>query len=56
MDGDKIELEIEGLGRLTIHIKDELKRTWGRVTRLEHAEGGADGVHTPQLTGKYAAT
>ena len=56
MDGDKIELEIEGLGRLTIHIKDELKRTWERVTRLEHAEGGADGVHTPQRSGKYAAT
>src|SRR6266852_3270953 len=28
MDGDKVELETEGLGRLTFHVKDELKRTW----------------------------
>src|SRR6266436_257370 len=40
MDGDKIELEIDGIGRLAFNIKDELKRTWGR--------------ETPQLTGKYA--
>src|SRR5690606_30561637 len=37
MDGDRIELECEGLGRLTIHVKDDLKRTWERVTRLQHA-------------------
>src|SRR5215216_1151048 len=28
MDGDKIELETEGLGKLTINVKDDLKRTW----------------------------
>ncbi|MDX1483792.1 MAG: fumarylacetoacetate hydrolase family protein [Alphaproteobacteria bacterium] len=54
MDGDTVELEIDGLGRLTIHVRDELKRSWGRVTRLEHAESGGEGNHTPQLTGKYA--
>jgi 2-keto-4-pentenoate hydratase/2-oxohepta-3-ene-1,7-dioic acid hydratase in catechol pathway len=54
MDGDKIELEVEGLGVLTIHIKDDLKRTWARITRLQHAKSGAEGVQTPQLTGKYA--
>jgi 2-keto-4-pentenoate hydratase/2-oxohepta-3-ene-1,7-dioic acid hydratase in catechol pathway len=54
MDGDKVELECEGLGRLTFHIQDNLKRTWSRDTRLEHAEKGADGPATPQLTGKYA--
>ena len=54
MDGDKIELEVEGMGVLTIHIKDDLKRTWARVTRLQHAEKGGEGVQTPQLTGKYA--
>ena len=54
MDGDKVELECEGLGRLTLHIQDNLKRTWSRDTRLEHAEKGADGPATPQLTGKYA--
>jgi len=54
MDGDKIELEVEGMGVLTTHIKDDLKRTWARVTRLQHAEKGGEGVQTPQLTGKYA--
>ena len=54
MDGDVIELEVEGLGRLKINVQDDLKRTWARVTRLEHAEKGGEGVQTPQLTGKYA--
>ena len=54
MDGDKIEIEIEGLGRLTFNVKDELKRTWARTTRLEHADAKQEGAHTPQLTGKYA--
>ncbi len=27
MDGDKVEIEIEGLGRLAFNIKDELKRS-----------------------------
>ena len=53
MDGDKIELECEGLGRLAFNIRDDLKRTWGRQTRLEHAEAKLPGVHTPQLSGKY---
>ena len=54
MDGDKVELECEGLGVLHIHVKDDLKRTWSRDTRLEHANKGLPGVQTPQLTGKYA--
>jgi 2-keto-4-pentenoate hydratase/2-oxohepta-3-ene-1,7-dioic acid hydratase in catechol pathway len=54
MDGDKIELETEGLGKLRIHVRDSLKRTWARTTRLEWAEKGGEGVTTPQLTGKYA--
>ena len=54
MDGDKVELECEGLGHLTFNIRDDLKRTWSRDTRLEHAEKGAEGPATPQLTGKYA--
>jgi 2-keto-4-pentenoate hydratase/2-oxohepta-3-ene-1,7-dioic acid hydratase in catechol pathway len=53
-DGDRVELEAEGLGCLSINIRDDLKRTWSRDTRLEHAEQGLDGAHTPQLTGKYA--
>ncbi len=54
MDGDLIELEIEGVGRLSINIKDDLKRTWERVTRLQHHDRKLDGVATPQLTGKHA--
>jgi 2-keto-4-pentenoate hydratase/2-oxohepta-3-ene-1,7-dioic acid hydratase in catechol pathway len=53
-DGDKVELETAGLGRLTIAVKDELKRTWPRTTRLEWAEKGGDGPAVPQATGKYA--
>jgi 2-keto-4-pentenoate hydratase/2-oxohepta-3-ene-1,7-dioic acid hydratase in catechol pathway len=54
MGGDKIELEIEELGCLTIHVKDDQNRTWDRITRLQHAESGREGVHTPQTGGKYA--
>ncbi|MEM9683600.1 MAG: fumarylacetoacetate hydrolase family protein [Pseudomonadota bacterium] len=53
-DGDRVELETEGLGRLSFSIRDDLKRTWSRDTRLEHTEKGLEGRHTPQLTGKYA--
>lgn len=52
-DGDRIELETEGLGRLHINVRDDLKRTWGRDTRLDIQNQGRDGT-TPQLTGKYA--
>ena len=54
MDGDKVELECEGLGVLHINVRDDLKRTWSRDTRLEHHNKGLEGVQTPQLTGKYA--
>ncbi|MBV8169776.1 MAG: fumarylacetoacetate hydrolase family protein [Alphaproteobacteria bacterium] len=54
MDGDVVELETEGLGRLKFNVKDDLKRTWARTTRQEHADAKQEGVTTPQLTGKYA--
>ncbi|MEC8175311.1 MAG: fumarylacetoacetate hydrolase family protein [Pseudomonadota bacterium] len=54
MDGDKIELEVEKLGRLHFNVQDDLKRTWARDTRLQHKEKRLEGAHTPQLTGKYA--
>ena len=54
-DGDKIELETEGLGKLRITVRDDLKRTWSRETRLERTEKKLEGL-TPQLTGKYAKT
>jgi len=52
-DGDKIELEVEGMGRLTIKVRDDLKRTWSRETRLDRQNKKLEGL-TPQLTGKYA--
>jgi 2-keto-4-pentenoate hydratase/2-oxohepta-3-ene-1,7-dioic acid hydratase in catechol pathway len=54
-DGDLIEIETEPLGRLRVKIRDELKRTWARETRLQRQEKGLEGP-TPQLTGKYAKT
>jgi hypothetical protein len=50
-----VEFESDGLGRLRFHVRDELKRTWGRETRLDMANKGGKEVTTPQLTGKYAA-
>ena len=52
-NGDLIELETEGLGKLRIHVRDELKRTWGRETRLDRQQKGLEGT-TPQLSGKHA--
>lgn len=52
-DGDLVELECQGLGRLRIHVRDHLKRTWARETRLDRQDRGAEGT-TPQLSGKYA--
>jgi 2-keto-4-pentenoate hydratase/2-oxohepta-3-ene-1,7-dioic acid hydratase in catechol pathway len=56
MDGDKIELTCEGCGTLHITVRDDLKRTWSRITRLQHKQSGAEGVHTKQTGGKYAPT
>ena len=53
MDGDRIDLEVEGLGTLNFGIRDDLKRAWARTTRLEMAEQGKDGT-TPQISGKYS--
>jgi 2-keto-4-pentenoate hydratase/2-oxohepta-3-ene-1,7-dioic acid hydratase in catechol pathway len=55
MDGDKIELTIEKVGTLRFNVKDEHKRTWARITRLQHKDSGKEGPHTPQTAGKYAA-
>jgi 2-keto-4-pentenoate hydratase/2-oxohepta-3-ene-1,7-dioic acid hydratase in catechol pathway len=51
-DGDTVEIETEKLGRLKFNVKDELKRTWGRDTRLDRQNKKLEG-QTPQLTGKY---
>jgi 2-keto-4-pentenoate hydratase/2-oxohepta-3-ene-1,7-dioic acid hydratase in catechol pathway len=53
MDGDRVELEIEHLGRLRVRVRDDLKRTWQRQTRLDRQRAGLEGP-TPQVAGKYA--
>jgi hypothetical protein len=45
-----VELECQGPGKLTISVKDDLKRTWARDTRLER-HGRKLPPITPQLTG-----
>jgi len=51
-DGDVVEQEIDGLGKLTFNVADELKRTWKRESRADRVAAGQEGP-TPQLTGKY---
>jgi 2-keto-4-pentenoate hydratase/2-oxohepta-3-ene-1,7-dioic acid hydratase in catechol pathway len=53
MDGDTVELECAGLGKLSFKVRDELKRTWSRETRLDRQNKGFD-TPTPQISGKYA--
>jgi 2-keto-4-pentenoate hydratase/2-oxohepta-3-ene-1,7-dioic acid hydratase in catechol pathway len=53
-DGDRIELETEGLGRLHVKVRDDLKRTWARETRLDRQQKKLEVQTTPQLTGQYA--
>jgi 2-keto-4-pentenoate hydratase/2-oxohepta-3-ene-1,7-dioic acid hydratase in catechol pathway len=52
-DGDLIELETEGLGRLLVNVRDDLKRSWARETRLEREENGLE-PSPPQDSGKYS--
>jgi len=52
-NGDVIELETEGLGRLRFNVRDDLKRTWSRETRLDRQEKKLEAATTPQLSGKY---
>jgi len=52
-DGDTVELECEGMGRLKVNIRDDLKRKWERTTRLARKNKGLEPPHAPQLTGKY---
>ena len=53
MNGDVVELETERLGRLRFSVRDDLKRTWSRETRLDRQRKGLEGT-TPQVGGKYA--
>lgn len=61
-DGDVVELECEGCGRLRFNVRDDLKRTWEPGTRIEQTQRRAaqgiepkpTGLPARQLTGKYA--
>ena len=51
---------LPGIGRSVrvytrLHVRDDVKRTWARETRLERQQKGLEGT-TPQLTGKYTPT
>ena len=52
MDGDEVALEVGGLGRLRIQVRDDLKRVWLRETRLERQAQGFE-TPTPQISGRY---
>ena len=54
-DGDRVNLEVQGLGNLDFGVRDDLKRTWARTTRLEMADQGKEGT-TPQVSGKYSGS
>ena len=51
-DGDVVELEAEGLGRLKFNVRDGLKRTWEKETRLQRQDQGLNPL-APQTGGKY---
>jgi 2-keto-4-pentenoate hydratase/2-oxohepta-3-ene-1,7-dioic acid hydratase in catechol pathway len=52
-DGDVVEIETQGLGRLRVQVRDALKRRWSLETRRERLAKGLPAV-APQLSGKYA--
>jgi len=52
-DRDLIEMETDGLGRLHVQVRDDLKRAWSRETRGERMRKGLEGG-APQLAGKYS--
>ncbi len=52
--GDKVDLQVEGLGKLSINVADALGRTWAQQTRLERTTAGLTPDTAPQLSGKYA--
>jgi hypothetical protein len=53
MDGDTVELEVAGLGRLRVGVQEGLKRSWSRETRLDRQAQGFD-TPTPQTGGRTA--
>ena len=52
-NGDVIELETQGLGKLRFNVRDDLKRTWARETRLDRQQKNLEPPTTPQTSGKH---
>jgi len=42
-DGERAEIEIQGIGRMAVHVSDPLKRTWERGIYM-----GADATARPR--------
>jgi hypothetical protein len=42
-------MEIENLGKLTVFVKDPLKRKWADETRLERQERGEEVTMAPRI-------
>ena len=55
MDGDKVALEVQGLGKLEFNVRDSVQpaRKWLRETRQDRKEKGQEGP-TSQVSGKHA--
>jgi 2-keto-4-pentenoate hydratase/2-oxohepta-3-ene-1,7-dioic acid hydratase in catechol pathway len=53
-DGDRVELEVAGMGKLHFNVRDELKRSWTRGSRHEEAEKLRAKGETPPTTGVLA--
>ncbi len=56
-DGDVVEMEAAGMGRLRVGVRDQVKRAWSRETRREREQAGFSGrrdLFAPQVGGKYA--
>ena len=51
MDGDQVVLECEKCGKLEVSVRDDLKRKWPSITRLQ---GGDRMKVSAQISGKYA--
>ena len=43
-DGDRIELEVESVGRLRVKVRDKLKRTWGATRASSTSRRGCRGA------------
>jgi 2-keto-4-pentenoate hydratase/2-oxohepta-3-ene-1,7-dioic acid hydratase in catechol pathway len=53
-NGDSLEVETEGLGKLTVHVKDELGREWERRVRLDKTPEEIQAINGPAPLGRLS--